>query len=225
MMGSGSGAGSGSGSGSAALCWSYAPTNFDPCGLPAPAALHVTADTTINADTTTLPKTVVSQEGGSQLTVIHLETLTIDSAPTLTLTGSTPIAFAEVYLALQTNQVDAQENPLSTIKSMKFYEVQKHIALTSHFVATKAVTVSEKTWAKLSEQQRGWLVEAAKTGRAVTNKLIMDDEANLVAFLKEQGVAVTEPDLAPFREAMKPYYKNLEDQFGAGSIDKIMSVQ
>jgi tripartite ATP-independent transporter DctP family solute receptor len=148
----------------------------------------------------------------------------IDYAKSVGATPS-PVAFAEVYLALQTNQVDAQENPLSTIKSMKFYEVQKNIAMTSHFVATKAVTVSEKTWAKLSEQQRGWLVEAAKAGRAVTNKLIMDDEANLVDFLKQQGVAVTTPDLAPFREAMKPYYKTLEDKFGAGSIEKIMSVQ
>jgi tripartite ATP-independent transporter DctP family solute receptor len=148
----------------------------------------------------------------------------IDYAKAVGATPS-PVAFAEVYLALQTNQVDAQENPLSTIKSMKFHEVQKNIALTSHFVASKAVTISQKTWEKLNDQQRGWIVEAAKVGRAVTNKLIMDDEANLVAFFKEQGIAVTEPDLAPFREAMKPFYQKLEDQFGAGAIEKIMAVQ
>lgn len=136
-----------------------------------------------------------------------------------------PVAFQEVYLALQTNQVDAQENPLPTIKSMKFYEVQKNIALTNHFVASKAVTVSEKTWAKLNDQQRGWLMEAAKAGREVNNKLMMDDEANLVAFFKEQGITVTQPDLAPFRAAMEPFYKKLEEQFGAGSIDKLAASQ
>jgi tripartite ATP-independent transporter DctP family solute receptor len=136
-----------------------------------------------------------------------------------------PVAFQEVYLALQTNQVDAQENPLPTIKSMKFYEVQKNIALTNHFVASKAVTVSEKTWAKLNDQQRGWLIEAAKAGREVNNKLMMDDEANLVAFFKEQGITVTQPDLAPFRAAMQPFYKKLEEQFGAGAIEKLAASQ
>jgi TRAP-type transport system periplasmic protein len=133
-----------------------------------------------------------------------------------------PVAFAEVYLALQTNQVDAQENPLPTIQAMKFHEVQKSIALTGHFVASKAVIVSNKTWEGLSEEQRGWIMEAAEAGRAVTNELIMKDEANLVSFFEEQGLTVTKPDLAPFREAMQPFYDKLEAQFGEGSIAELM---
>ena len=136
-----------------------------------------------------------------------------------------PVAFAEVYLALQTNQVDAEENPLPTIQSQKFYEVQKNIALTSHFVASKAVTVSLATWNKLSAEQQGWLVEATKAGREVTNKLMVDDEANLIAFFKGKGLTITKPDLAPFHAAMKPYYDKLDEKFGAGSIEKITSVQ
>ncbi|WP_265519132.1 sialic acid TRAP transporter substrate-binding protein SiaP [Nitratireductor luteus] len=134
-----------------------------------------------------------------------------------------PVAFAEVYLALQTSQVDGQENPLPTIKAMKFYEVQESIALTGHFVASKAVIVSNKTWEKLSEEQRGWVIEAAQAGRAVTNDLMMKDEANLVTFFEEEGLTVTKPDLAPFREAMQPFYDKLEEQFGEGSITELMN--
>jgi tripartite ATP-independent transporter DctP family solute receptor len=133
-----------------------------------------------------------------------------------------PVAFAEVYLALQTNQVDGQENPLPTIQAMKFYEVQKSIALTSHFVASKAVIISNKTWEKLSEEQRGWIMQAAEAGRAVTNELIKKDEANLVSFFEQKGLTVTKPDVAPFREAMKPFYAKLEEKFGAGSIAELM---
>lgn len=91
--GMGSGSGSGSGSNTVA-CWSYTPTNFDPCVLPPGTALHISADTTINADSTMLPKLVVNQPDGSQLTVIHLDSLTVDNTRVLTLQGSTPIAFA-----------------------------------------------------------------------------------------------------------------------------------
>ena len=174
---------------------------------------------------TTANKPIESMDDmkGLKLRVPNVDFL-IDYASAVGATPS-PVAFADVYLALQTNQVDGEENPLPTIKSQKFYEVQTSIALTSHFVASKAVTVSKATWDKLSAEQQGWLVEAAKAGREVTNKLMADDEANLVAFFKEKGLTVTEPDLAPFRAAMKPYYEKLDEKFGAGAIEKITSVQ
>jgi tripartite ATP-independent transporter DctP family solute receptor len=133
-----------------------------------------------------------------------------------------PVAFAEVYLALQTNQVDAQENPLPTIKAMKFYEVQDSVALTGHFVASQAVTVSTKTWEGLSEEKRGWISEAVNAGRTVNNELTMAEEASLVSFFEGEGLTVTKPDLGPFREAMKPYYDKLEAKFGEGSIEELM---
>jgi tripartite ATP-independent transporter DctP family solute receptor len=134
-----------------------------------------------------------------------------------------PVAVAEVYLALQTNQVDAQENPLPTIQAMKFYEVQNSIALTGHFVASQAVIVSSKTWQGLSEEQRRWIVEAVEAGRTVNNELTMKDEANLISFFEKEGLTVTQPDLAPFREAMQPYYDKLEAKFGEGSIAELMN--
>lgn len=132
-----------------------------------------------------------------------------------------PVAFAEVYLALQTNQVDAQENPLPTIEAMKFYEVQKAIALTNHFIASQAIQVSMKTWEALSEQERQWVTEAAKAGGDVTDAANFKAEEDLLSQFKERGLTVTEPDLAPFRAAMKGYYGKLEEEFGEGAIAEV----
>lgn len=132
-----------------------------------------------------------------------------------------PVAFAEVYLALQTNQVDAEENPLPTIEAMKFYEVQSSIALTSHFIASEAIQMSLDTWNSLSAEEQGWVVEAARYGGEINDKATFDSEASLVAKFKELGLTVTEPDLAPFRAAMQPYFDELEAEFGEGAIAEV----
>ncbi|WP_048646976.1 sialic acid TRAP transporter substrate-binding protein SiaP [Nitratireductor soli] len=129
-----------------------------------------------------------------------------------------PVAFAEVYLALQTNQVDAEENPLPTIEAMKFYEVQKAIAITNHFIASQAIQISLKTWEGLSEEERGWVMEAAKAGGDVNDALTTKAETDLLASFEERGLTITHPDLEPFRKAMQGYYDTLEEKFGEGSI-------
>jgi tripartite ATP-independent transporter DctP family solute receptor len=138
-------------------------------------------------------------------------------------TGATPapVAFQEVYLALQTNQVDAQENPLPTIEAMKFYEVQDHIALTNHFIASAAIQIGASTWSDLSDQEKAWVEAAVQLGGEVSDALTFEDEANLVAVFEERGLTVTMPDTAPFRAAMKPYWDELEAEFGEGAIAKV----
>lgn len=132
-----------------------------------------------------------------------------------------PVAFAEVYLALQTNQVDAEENPLPTIEAMKFYEVQSHVAMTNHFVASSAVQISINLWEGLSEVEKGWIAEAVEAGGELNNSLTVQAEKDLVATFEERGLTITRPDLAPFREAMQPYYDTLEEQFGEGAIARV----
>ncbi|MBA4489825.1 sialic acid TRAP transporter substrate-binding protein SiaP [Paracoccus sp. S1E-3] len=132
-----------------------------------------------------------------------------------------PVAFAEVYLALQTNQVDAQENPLTTIDAQKFYEVQKSVAMTNHFVASSAVLMAKSTWDSLSDQEKEWVTTAIKDGGAVNDKLLEEGEASLVKAFEERGLTVTQPDLAPFKAAMQPYYNTLEAEFGEGAIAKV----
>ncbi|SMX48887.1 sialic acid TRAP transporter substrate-binding protein SiaP [Maliponia aquimaris] len=132
-----------------------------------------------------------------------------------------PVAFAEVYLALQTNQVDAEENPLPTIDAMKFYEVQCCIAMTNHFVASAAIQVSKDTYESLSDEEKAWFDEAVKAGGELSDSLTFKAENDLVETFKGKGLTITTPDLAPFRAAMKPYYDTLEAEFGAGSIAEV----
>lgn len=133
-----------------------------------------------------------------------------------------PVAFQEVYLALKTNQVDAEENPLPTIDTMKFYEVQSHIALTNHFVASKAIVVSEKSWLGMNDKQRTAIVQAAASARKVNNDMMFKQEAELLDSFQKRGITVTKPDTAPLRDAMRPFYQKLEDKFGAGTIDALI---
>ncbi|MCZ4273419.1 sialic acid TRAP transporter substrate-binding protein SiaP [Maritalea porphyrae] len=139
-------------------------------------------------------------------------------------TGATPapVAFQEVYLALQTNQVDAEENPLPTIDAMKFYEVQSHIAMTNHFIASAAIQISKSTWDGLNAQEQAWVAAAVNAGGDKSNGLTIDAENDLIDTFKERGLEITYPDLTPFRAAMKPYYDTLEAEFGEGAIAEVI---
>lgn len=132
-----------------------------------------------------------------------------------------PVAFAEVYLALQTNQVDAQENPLTTIDAQKFYEVQSSVALTNHFVASSAVLMSNDLWGDLSDQEKEWVNSAIHAGGELNDELIQKGEAELLEVFEEKGLTITHPDLEPFKEAMQPYYETLEEEFGEGAIAEV----
>ena len=136
-----------------------------------------------------------------------------------------PVAFAEVYLALQTRQVDAQENPLPTIEAAKLYEVQKHIALTGHFIASSSILMSEKNHAKLSDAQKGWVAEAVKAGGVVSSGLVAEAEGRLIEFFRSKGLTVNTVDTAPFRAAMKGYHDKLEAECRAGEIQKIIATR
>ena len=78
--------------------------------------------------------------------------------------NTAPIAFAEVYLALQNGTVEAQENPLTTIEAKKFYEVQKYIVLTGHIVDHLNTVISKSLWNKLSEEDQKIFTEVALGG-------------------------------------------------------------
>ena len=136
-----------------------------------------------------------------------------------------PIAFQEVYLALQTNQVEAQENPLTTINTMKFYEVQEYIAITNHFIASVGVWINRDTWESLSAEQQKWLQQAIAVGRAVNNKLAFADEEALIARFQERGLTITRPDIGPFRESMRPFYRELNEKYADYGKDLIGNLQ
>src|SRR3954449_883649 len=116
--------------------------------------------------------------------------------------NTAPIAFAEVYLALQNGTVEAQENPLTTIEAKKFYEVQKHIALTGHIVDHLNTVISKGLWAKLSEEDRKIFSDVAQEAAARGTAEIQAKEKELVDFFKSKGLTVTEVDKEDFKNTV-----------------------
>jgi tripartite ATP-independent transporter DctP family solute receptor len=116
--------------------------------------------------------------------------------------NTAPIAFAEVYLALQNGTVDAQENPLTTIEAKKFYEVQTNIALTGHIVDHLNTVVSQSRWASLSDEDKAIFTEVMQEAAERATKIIQEREAALVETFKERGINVTEVDKASFETAV-----------------------
>lgn len=135
----------------------------------------------------------------------------------------TPMSFTEVYTALQTGSVDGQDNPLPTVVDAKFYEVTKQIALTSHLVDLNYIAMSKSTWDGLTGEQQATLQSAADAAAESGRVAQLEKEANLVSFLKEQGLSVYEPDLAAFREHVQAQYVGTEfaASWPAGVLDKI----
>jgi len=131
--------------------------------------------------------------------------------------NTAPIAFAEVYLALQNGTVEAQENPLTTIEAKKFYEVQKHIVLTGHIVDHLNTVVAKQLWDKLSPEDRKIFSDVALEAAERTTKKIQADEVKLVQLFKDKGLTVSEVDKADFLANVQ---KNVTfEQFGYRKAD------
>lgn len=114
------------------------------------------------------------------------------------------IKFAELYVALQQGVVDGQENPLMNIHASKLYEVQKHLALTSHQFQMTPLLVGKRTWDRLSAADRKALQDAAAEATALQRRLAQESDDKLLADLKAKGVQVTTVDRATFQKATAP---------------------
>lgn len=120
----------------------------------------------------------------------------------------TPLAFSEVYLALQQGVVDAQENPLPTIKFKKFYEVQSNINLTAHMTNSIVTIASGNLIRKMSKEDGESLLRAIKEGAAMASAEIRKQESNLAQWFRDKGLTVNTVDRKPFIEAVAPLYKS-----------------
>jgi tripartite ATP-independent transporter DctP family solute receptor len=114
----------------------------------------------------------------------------------------TPIAFAEVYLALQNGTVDAQENPLPTIEAKKFYEVQKFIILTGHIIDSLATQVAPHVWTKLSDQEKKIFTEVTQEAAAKATAQIQKRESELADEFRKKGLTVQAVDKKSFQDAV-----------------------
>jgi tripartite ATP-independent transporter DctP family solute receptor len=123
---------------------------------------------------------------------------------------ATPLAFGEVYLALKTGTIDGQDNPLPTVRAAKFHEVTKQVVMTGHLVDGLFITVSSKAWNAMSAAQRQKVRAAAQAAVAFNNDNRLKEEAQIVDFLRQQGLQVTTPDVESFRRAVQQAYASSE---------------
>lgn len=137
----------------------------------------------------------------------------------------TPVAFNELYSALEQGVVDGQENPIATIMSMKFYEVQKQVALTKHTYSPGAVIMSNKMYDSLSDEQKKWLEEAVLTTAQEQRKVLAEQEEKSIEEMKKNGVNVTDPDRSAFAEATKDVAKAVADKVPQELIDQIKAAK
>jgi tripartite ATP-independent transporter DctP family solute receptor len=134
------------------------------------------------------------------------------------------IAFPELYLALSQKVVDGEENPIAVIYFNKFYEVQKHLALTRHIYNNMIHTVSATTWAKLDAGQQAIFREESTSAGDLMRKLIGDQEEDQIKKIEASGMMVTRPDLAPFRALMGPAYDRIAAYAGADNVKKFQAM-
>jgi TRAP-type transport system periplasmic protein len=134
----------------------------------------------------------------------------------------TPMSFAELFTALQQGVVDAQENPIVVISVSNFSEVQKHLTLSGHLYSPAIILMSQDFWSGLSEEQQGWVMEAAKASVEVTRNRVTELEDTGVDQLREEGMeVVTEIDREAFEAAVQPAYEQYTSQFGDELIERI----
>ena len=149
---------------------------------------------------------------------VHMEAFSnMGAAPT-------PMAFPELFAALQQGVVDRQENPIPVITASKFWEVQNNVSLTGHVYSPAVVLASPILLDGLTEEQRGWFYEAAKASAQATRDEVSRVEEAGVQTLKDNGMEVVEDiDKAPFAELAQPSYAVYTDEYGTEMVERIQA--
>ncbi|MEN9867027.1 MAG: hypothetical protein RL748_2617 [Pseudomonadota bacterium] len=138
----------------------------------------------------------------------------------------TPMAWPEVFTALQQGTVDGQENPIPVILSNKLSQVQKHLSLTNHVYSPAVLVLSPSVWNKLTDADKKVFVESAQKAAHIQRKKVNDDEANGIAELRKDGMQVVEKvNGESFRKAVAPAYAAFAKEFGNDKIAAIQAVK
>ena len=137
----------------------------------------------------------------------------------------TPIAFAEVYLALQNGTVEAQENPLPTIEAKKFFEVSKNISLTGHIVDSLLTITSGQLWKKLTPDEQKIFTDVMQEAAEKTGREIIASEVRLAEEFKKKGNNVIVVDKNAFREAVLKNTKPTDHGYRQADYDRIINIK
>ena len=171
-------------------------------GFRAKTGIQITAYTYYGARHTTSQKPFTDCAGMKGLKIRVPDVPTYTATPRACGANPTPIAFAEVYLALQNGTVDAQENPLTTIEAKKFYEVQKHIMLTGHIIDGLTTQVAPHVWKTLSDAEKKIFSDVALEAAARATAKIKAREAELADEFRKKGLGVHQVNRQSFIDAV-----------------------
>lgn len=138
--------------------------------------------------------------------------------------NATPIAFPEVYSALETRAIDGQENPFTTIRASKLSEVQKYLSVTNHIYNPMALVMSKKFWDTLSNDEKKIITDASREATKYQRQVSRQQADEALADLKKAGMQVTElspAELAKMRDKVKPV---VDKQAGTIGVDVVKDV-
>ncbi|OQP06219.1 ABC transporter substrate-binding protein [Geobacillus sp. 46C-IIa] len=138
----------------------------------------------------------------------------------------TPMPFSEVFTALESHTIDGQENPLATIKSNKFYEVQKHLSLTKHVYTPFVFLVSKKFWDTLSPEEQKILQDAAIEAGKYQRQLSREEDQKALDELKKTGVKINEvsdQERQKMAEIIRPVVEKYAKEFGEDLVNELYS--
>lgn len=134
---------------------------------------------------------------------------------------ATPIAFTELYSALQLGVVDGQENPPAHILTQKFYEVQDYASRTGHIYLSSPVLISQAALNRLSDDQAQTLLDIGRELAAEHTEMVLAAEDEQWREIAEQGMEINDVEKAPFVEATRPVIEKYREKFGPEIIDLI----
>ncbi len=191
----------------------------------AKTGIQVTAYTYYGARHTTSQKAFTNCEGMKGLKIRVPDVPAYTATPKACGANPTPIAFAEVYLALQNGTVDAQENPLTTIEAKKFYEVQKAIMLTGHIVDGLTTQIAPHIWSKLSDAEKTMFTDVTREAASRATAEIKKREGELVDEFKKKGLQVVAVDRKSFQDAVLKSSPLESMGFTKADFDKIQAAR
>ncbi|MCX7233131.1 MAG: sialic acid TRAP transporter substrate-binding protein SiaP [Burkholderiales bacterium] len=191
----------------------------------AKTGIQVTAYTYYGARHTTSQKAFTNCEGMKGLKIRVPDVPAYTATPKACGANPTPIAFAEVYLALQNGTVDAQENPLTTIEAKKFYEVQKAIMLTGHIVDGLTTQIAPHIWNKLTDAEKTMFTDVTREAASRATAEIKKREGELVDEFKKKGLQVVAVDRKSFQDAVLKSSPLESMGFTKADFDKIQAAR
>ncbi len=191
----------------------------------AKTGIQVTAYTYYGARHTTAQKAFTNCEGMKGIKIRVPDVPAYTATPKACGANPTPIAFAEVYLALQNGTVEAQENPLTTIEAKKFYEVQKAIMLTGHIVDGLTTQIAPHVWSKLSDAEKTMFTDITREAAANATAEIKKREGELVDEFKKKGLQIVNVDRKSFQDAVLKNSPLESMGFSKADFDKIQAAK